>query len=176
LASPATCISVSCNIRRARGKVSLRPMAASACSTEGYEDIRTLLSGFGGRKAPNSMGKISSAEVLRLRATSAVSRNQSVRRSAQDDDSVGEPKEKQQVPPLRYAPVPRQAGTGGMTNLRVAAHLGMGGGGWTEPAQQQLPRFRLPAFSSIFSKLRSAEGRSPANLDSSEFSRRLFSL
>ena len=33
LASPATCISVSCNIRRARGKVSLRPMAASACST-----------------------------------------------------------------------------------------------------------------------------------------------
>jgi hypothetical protein len=35
------------------------------------------------------MGKISTAEVLRLRATSAVSRNQSVRRSAQDDDSVG---------------------------------------------------------------------------------------
>jgi hypothetical protein len=38
-----------------------------------------------------------------------VSRNQSVRRSAQDDDSVGEPEEKQQVPPLRCAPV-------GMTN------------------------------------------------------------
>jgi hypothetical protein len=33
LASPATCICASCNIRRARGKVSLRPMAASACST-----------------------------------------------------------------------------------------------------------------------------------------------
>ena len=48
-----------------------------------------LLSGFGGRKAPNSMGKISIAEVLRLRATSAVSRDKSVRRSAQDDDSVG---------------------------------------------------------------------------------------
>jgi hypothetical protein len=47
------------------------------------------VSGFGGRKAPSSMGKISTAEVLRLRATSAVSRNQSVRRSAQDDDSVG---------------------------------------------------------------------------------------
>ena len=45
--------------------------------------------GFGGRKAPSSMGKISTAEVLRLRATSTVSRNQSVRRSAQDDDSVG---------------------------------------------------------------------------------------
>ena len=27
-----------------------------------------ILSGFGGRKAPNSMGKISTAEVLRLRA------------------------------------------------------------------------------------------------------------
>jgi hypothetical protein len=48
-----------------------------------------LLSGFGGRKAPSSMGKISIAGVLRLRATSTVSRNQSVRRSAQDDDSVG---------------------------------------------------------------------------------------
>jgi hypothetical protein len=41
--------------------------------------------GFGGRKAPNSMGKISTAEVLRLRAPSAVSRDKSVRRSAQDD-------------------------------------------------------------------------------------------
>ncbi len=48
-----------------------------------------LFSGLGGRKAPNSMGKIKTAEVLRLRATSSVSRNQSVRRSAQDDDSVG---------------------------------------------------------------------------------------
>ena len=48
-----------------------------------------LVVGFGGRKAPSSMGKISAAEVLRLRATSTVSRNQSVRRSAQDDDSVG---------------------------------------------------------------------------------------
>src|SRR5580658_3483307 len=35
------------------------------------------------------MDKISTAEVLRLRATSAVSRDQSVRRFAQDDDSVG---------------------------------------------------------------------------------------
>jgi hypothetical protein len=146
LASPATCISVSCNIRRARGKVSLRPMAASACSTLkatkifaqlslgkttqrlaarkeaqphshdqsrvqrpctdlGMEDDysarkdvpvtikfvshQILFSGFGGREAPNSVGKISTAEVLRLRATSAASRNQPVRRSAQDDDSVG---------------------------------------------------------------------------------------
>jgi hypothetical protein len=38
------------------------------------------------------MGKISVAEVLRLRATSAVSRDQPVRRSAQDDDSVGSSK------------------------------------------------------------------------------------
>jgi hypothetical protein len=41
-------------------------------------------------KTPSSMGKISAAEILRLRATSAVSRDQSVRRFAQDDDSVGE--------------------------------------------------------------------------------------
>jgi len=45
--------------------------------------------GLGGWKAPNSMGNISTAEVLRLRATSAASRDQSVKRSAQDDDSVG---------------------------------------------------------------------------------------
>jgi len=48
-----------------------------------------LLSGVGGRKAPSSMGKIGTVEVLRLRATSAVSRGKSVRRYAQDDDSVG---------------------------------------------------------------------------------------
>ena len=35
------------------------------------------------------MGKLSTAEVLRLRATSAVSPDPSVRRSAQDDDFVG---------------------------------------------------------------------------------------
>jgi hypothetical protein len=44
--------------------------------------------GFGGRKAPCSMGKISVAGVLRLRATSAVSRNKYVMRSAQDDAFV----------------------------------------------------------------------------------------
>jgi hypothetical protein len=43
---------------------------------------------FGGRKAPSGMGKISIAGVLRLRATITVSRNKSVRRSAQDDDFV----------------------------------------------------------------------------------------
>ena len=47
------------------------------------------MAGLGGRKAPSSMGKLSTAEVLRLRATSAVSRDPSVRRSAQDDDFVG---------------------------------------------------------------------------------------
>jgi len=35
---------------------------------------------------------------------------------------------KLQVPPLRCAPV-------GMTKWKVAAHLGSGGDGWTEPAQ-----------------------------------------
>jgi hypothetical protein len=49
-------------------------------------------------------GGISTAVVLRLRATSAVSRDQSVRRFAQDDDSVGEPEEEQKVAPLRFAP------------------------------------------------------------------------
>jgi hypothetical protein len=48
-----------------------------------------LLSGLSGRKAPSSMGKVRTAEVLRLRAASAVSRDKSVRRSAQDDDFVG---------------------------------------------------------------------------------------
>jgi hypothetical protein len=44
LASPATCICASCNIRRARWKVSLRPTAASPYSYfEVYEDIRTAI-------------------------------------------------------------------------------------------------------------------------------------
>jgi hypothetical protein len=38
LASPATCICASCNIRRARWKVSLRPMAASACSARPHPE------------------------------------------------------------------------------------------------------------------------------------------
>jgi hypothetical protein len=66
--------------------------------------------GFGGWKAPNSMSTISTADVLRLRAPSSVSRDQSVRRFAQDDDSVGELTERRplcgsrgalQVPRLR---------------------------------------------------------------------------
>jgi hypothetical protein len=78
-----------------------------------------LRSGLGGRKAPSSMGKASVAEVLRLRATSAVSRDQSVRRFAQDDNSVGEPAERRascgsrgalQVPRLRFAPVGMTSG------------------------------------------------------------------
>src|SRR5580704_10071698 len=57
--------------------------------TPGTRLSSATMSGFGGRKAPSRMGKISTAEVLRLRATSAVSRDKSERRSAQDDDSVG---------------------------------------------------------------------------------------
>ena len=41
-------------------------------------------------KLQTAWGKISIAEVLRLRPTSSVSGDQSVRRFAQDDDSVGE--------------------------------------------------------------------------------------
>jgi hypothetical protein len=44
---------------------------------------------FSGWKAPNGMGKISTAGVLRLRATQRCIRDKSVRRSAQDDDFVG---------------------------------------------------------------------------------------
>jgi hypothetical protein len=44
---------------------------------------------FGGGKGPNSMGKLSTFGVLRLRAAKPVSRNTSVMRSAQDDDFVG---------------------------------------------------------------------------------------
>jgi hypothetical protein len=40
-------------------------------------------------KALSSIGKLSIAEVLRLRAESAVSHDPSVRRSAQDDGFVG---------------------------------------------------------------------------------------
>jgi hypothetical protein len=45
--------------------------------------------GFGGRKAPSGMGKISILEVLRLRASSSVSLDRPVTRFAQDDDFVG---------------------------------------------------------------------------------------
>jgi hypothetical protein len=50
---------------------------------------QTLLSGFSGRKAPSSMGKIGIPEVLRLRAVSPLLSDMSARRFAQDDDSVG---------------------------------------------------------------------------------------
>jgi hypothetical protein len=45
--------------------------------------------GFSGRKAPSSTGMIIIAGVLRLRATSAVSCDKTVMRSAQDDGFVG---------------------------------------------------------------------------------------
>jgi hypothetical protein len=70
--------------------------------------VSQAASGFCGRKAPSSMGKISTAEVLRLRAASAVSREQPVRRSAQDDDSVGELTERKSLCGSRGAPqIPR---------------------------------------------------------------------
>ena len=73
--------------------------------TSFHEDCGgAVRSGLGGSRAPDSIGKTSIAEVpsvrsgqaLRLRATGAVSGSQSVRRSAQDDDSAGKPEEKQQ--------------------------------------------------------------------------------
>jgi hypothetical protein len=49
---------------------------------------KIVFSGFGARKDPNSINRLDSAGVLRLRATSAVLCDESVRRSAQDDDFV----------------------------------------------------------------------------------------
>jgi hypothetical protein len=50
---------------------------------------KIVFSGFGGRKDPNSIGGLETAGVLRLRAISAVLCDESVRRSAQDDDFWG---------------------------------------------------------------------------------------
>ena len=75
-----------------RGRQCLSLEARTQRSTPDHSSAyrsRVLLSGVGGRKAPSSMGRLNAAEVLRLRATRAVSRDKSVRRSAQDDDFVG---------------------------------------------------------------------------------------
>ena len=47
--------------------------------------------GFGGGKGTNGMGRTSSPGVLRLRAPSAVSCDESVRRFAQGDGFIGKP-------------------------------------------------------------------------------------
>jgi hypothetical protein len=44
--------------------------------------------GFGGRKGPNGIGKKASSGSFDSAPSSAVSRDESVRRSAQDDDFV----------------------------------------------------------------------------------------
>jgi hypothetical protein len=48
-----------------------------------------------------------------------------------------------------YLLVPRQAGTGGMTKGRVAAHLGTGGEGWTESKRLHRPLVGVGAHSVI---------------------------
>ena len=55
--------------------------------------------------------------LLTVKQSKKVTASPTASRGRQDDESVGEPEEKQQVPPLRFAPVTRHAGTGGMTNL-----------------------------------------------------------
>jgi hypothetical protein len=75
-----------------RGRRCLSLESRTQRSTPDHSSVyrsRVLLSGVGGRKAQSGMGKSSTAEVLRLRATSAVSLDPSVRRSAQDDGFVG---------------------------------------------------------------------------------------
>jgi hypothetical protein len=107
-----------------------------------YVSKQILLSGFRGQKAPSRIGKLSTAEVLRLRATSAVSGDKSVRRCAQDDESVGEPEEKPQVPfdfaPLRMTILwgfdekhPEQVSAYGSVHPLSPYQ---GGSGWTEPS------------------------------------------
>jgi hypothetical protein len=78
------------------------PFCSEFSTTEARQQdlLRYALDGYGYRWRPRPVrawwlksseqhGQNSTAEVLRLRATSAVSRDRSVRRSAQDDDSVG---------------------------------------------------------------------------------------
>jgi hypothetical protein len=71
-------------------------IAAAAVAQDNGGEIANHVVGRRRLKAPSRLGEISTAEVLRLRATSAVSRDESVRRFAptasrgrQDDDSVG---------------------------------------------------------------------------------------
>jgi len=66
-------------VRRARFSRASPGLKSGA--TRGFipgTNVMKSFSGLGGRKAPNSMGKISTVGVLRLRATSAVSRDKSV--------------------------------------------------------------------------------------------------
>ena len=80
--------------------------------------------------------KLSTAEVLRLRATSTVSRNQSVRRSAQDDDSVGELKERR---PLCVSRGALQLGCARDDKWRVVTFIRGRQIGWTEKEQRVPP-------------------------------------
>jgi len=55
------------------------PVHETSTVTIQCESQRILFSGFRGRKAQSSIGKITTAEILRLRATSAMARDKSVR-------------------------------------------------------------------------------------------------
>src|ERR1700728_173069 len=88
------------------------------------------------------MGRLSTAGVLRFRAPSAVSRNQSVRRSAQDDDSVGEPEEKPQVPPLRYPGFPVEVGGVGELHAAFLTESRTRG-------RRRVPRIRKSGYSPV---------------------------
>src|ERR1700728_3415820 len=97
------------------------------------------------------MGEISTVGVLRLRAASAMSRDKSVRRSAQDDDFVASWRDKKQRQVSAYALMGPCPGIFSAVPLRQAQgrffdklprhaprHAGAGGGRqgrlcWTEP-------------------------------------------
>jgi hypothetical protein len=73
------------------------------------------------------------------------------------------PKVEPQVPPLRYASV-------GITRFRVVAHLGMGGGGWTESCTTTIDLILLArVLINASSKFRRPEDHCSDNLDSSDF-------
>jgi hypothetical protein len=81
------------DLSRGREPRTCQHLARSQCTKRFTRDDpvqprQILFLGFDGRKGLSTMGKVSTAGVLRLRATSAVSRDTAVRRSAQDDDFV----------------------------------------------------------------------------------------
>jgi hypothetical protein len=97
------------------------------------------------------MGKLSSAEVLRLRATSAVSPDPSVRRSAQDDDFAGVSKAsgRGHLPSFNHT-------TRKLVVIEIAA------------GQQKQPDFVQRCSAQSSQQVTSSKAPCSANLDSSE--------
>src|ERR1700733_1495195 len=80
--------------------------------------------------------------VLRLRARDPLLSDRSARRFAQDDDSVGEPEEKQQVPPLRSPGFPVEVGGVGELHAAFPAESRTRG-------RWELPRSRKSGYAPV---------------------------